>query len=57
MSIDNALDDAREAATDLLNADGRHPGHVLLGVVSCRRQRAGREDRGRKGKPGCYDDP
>ena len=33
MSIDNALDDAREAATDFLNADGRHPGHVLLGVA------------------------
>lgn len=32
MSIDNALDDAREAATGLLNAEGRHPGHVLLGV-------------------------
>jgi len=33
MSIDNALDDAREAATDFLNSDGRHPGHVLLGVA------------------------
>lgn len=32
MSIDNALDDAREAATGFLNAEGRHPGHVLLGV-------------------------
>jgi tryptophan-rich sensory protein len=32
MSIDNALDEAREAATGLLNAEGRHPGHVLLGV-------------------------
>jgi hypothetical protein len=32
MSIDNALDDARDAATDFLNAEGRHPGHVLLGV-------------------------
>lgn len=32
MSIDNALDDAREAATGFLNAEGRNPGHVLLGV-------------------------
>ena len=32
MSIDNALDDARDAATGFLNAEGRHPGHVLLGV-------------------------
>ena len=32
-SIDNALDDARDAATDFLNAEGRHPGHVALGVV------------------------
>ena len=32
-SIDNALDDARDAATDFLNADGRHPGHVALGVL------------------------
>jgi tryptophan-rich sensory protein len=32
MSIDNALDDAREAATGFLNAEGRHPGHVLMGV-------------------------
>jgi len=32
MSLDNALDDARDAATDFLNAEGRHPGHVLLGV-------------------------
>jgi hypothetical protein len=31
-SIDNALDDARDAATGLLNAEGRHPGHVLIGV-------------------------
>ena len=31
-SIDNALDDARDAATGLLNAEGRHPGHVLMGV-------------------------
>lgn len=31
-TIDTALDDAREAATGLLNAEGRHPGHVLLGV-------------------------
>ena len=33
MSIDNALDDAREAATDFLNAEGRHPGHVALGIA------------------------
>ena len=32
MSIDNALDDARDAATGFLNAEGRNPGHVLLGV-------------------------
>ena len=33
VAIDEALDDAREAATDFLNAEGRHPGHVALGVV------------------------
>ncbi|HYD27628.1 TspO protein [Brevundimonas sp.] len=33
MSIDNALDDARDAATDFLNAEGRHPRHVALGVA------------------------
>ncbi len=33
MSIDNALDDARDAATDFLNADGRDPRHVAVGVV------------------------
>lgn len=32
MSIDEALDDARDAATGFLNAEGRNPGHVLLGV-------------------------
>ncbi|MDI6624414.1 MAG: TspO protein, partial [Brevundimonas sp.] len=32
MSIDNALDDARDAATGFLNAEGRHPGHVLIGL-------------------------
>jgi translocator protein len=32
MSIDEALDDARDAATGFLNAEGRRPGHVLLGV-------------------------
>ena len=32
-SIDNALDDARDAATDFLNAEGRHPGHVALGLL------------------------
>ena len=31
--IDDVLDDAREAATGFLNAEGRHPGHVLLGVA------------------------
>jgi len=31
-TIDTALDDAREAATGLLNAEGRRPGHVLLGI-------------------------
>jgi len=30
--IDNVFDDAREAATGFLNAEGRNPGHVLLGV-------------------------
>lgn len=33
MSIDDALDDAREAAADFLNAEGRNAGHVLLGVA------------------------
>ena len=33
MSIDDALDDAREAATDFLNAEGRDPRHVALGVA------------------------
>jgi tryptophan-rich sensory protein len=32
-SIDDALDDAREAATDFLNAEGRDARHVLLGVA------------------------
>lgn len=32
-SIDDALDDARDAATGFLNAEGRHPGHVLIGVA------------------------
>jgi len=27
------IDDAREAATEFLNAEGRHPGHVALGVA------------------------
>ncbi|HEY0103168.1 MAG TPA: tryptophan-rich sensory protein [Brevundimonas sp.] len=31
--IEDALDDAREAATDFLNAEGRDPGHVLAGVA------------------------
>ncbi len=33
VAIDDALDDAREAATEFLNAEGRHPGHVALGVA------------------------
>lgn len=33
MSLDDALDDARDAAADFLNAGGRPPGHVLLGVA------------------------
>lgn len=32
-AIDEALDDAKDAATGFLNAEGRHPGHVLLGVA------------------------
>lgn len=31
-TIDDALDDARDAATGFLNAEGRRPGHVLIGV-------------------------
>jgi len=31
--IDDALDDARNAATGLLNAEGRQPGHVLVGIA------------------------
>jgi benzodiazapine receptor len=31
--IDEALEDARDVATGFLNAEGRHPAHVLLGVV------------------------
>ncbi len=31
--IDDALEDARDAATGFLNAEGRHPAHVLLGVA------------------------
>lgn len=30
--IDNVFDDAKDAAAGFLNAEGRHPGHVLLGV-------------------------
>ncbi|MFN3931215.1 MAG: TspO protein [Brevundimonas sp.] len=33
MSIDNALEDARDVATDFLNADGRDPRHVIVGVA------------------------
>lgn len=32
-SIDNAFDDARDAAAGFLNAEGRKPGHVLVGVA------------------------
>jgi len=32
-SIEDALDDARDAAADFLNADERDAGHVLLGVA------------------------
>lgn len=32
-TIDEAIDEARDAATGFLNAEGRDPGHVLLGVV------------------------
>lgn len=33
VAIDEAVDNAKDAATDFLNADGRHPGHVLLGAL------------------------
>ncbi|WP_339870739.1 TspO protein [uncultured Brevundimonas sp.] len=32
-TIDETLDDARDAATDFFNAEGRGPGHILLGVA------------------------
>lgn len=32
-TIDETLDDVRDATTDFLNADGRGPGHVALGVA------------------------
>lgn len=32
-SIEDTLDDARDAATGFLNADGRRPGHVVLGLA------------------------
>jgi benzodiazapine receptor len=31
--IDAAIDDARDAAVDFLNSEGRSPGHVALGFV------------------------
>ena len=31
--IDDMIDDARDAATGFLNAEGRDPGHVVLGVL------------------------
>lgn len=33
MTIDTALDDVRDAATDFLNADGRSTGHVAFGIA------------------------
>lgn len=32
-TIDDAIDDVQDAAASFLNADGRHPGHVALGVA------------------------
>lgn len=32
-SIDTAFDDARDAAADFLNAEGRKPGHVVVGLA------------------------
>lgn len=32
-SVDEALDVARDKAADILNSEGRHPGHVALGVA------------------------
>jgi tryptophan-rich sensory protein len=32
--IDDTLDDVRDAAADFLNAEGRSPGHVALGVLA-----------------------
>ena len=32
-NIDEALDDARDAAGDFLNANGRDPGHVAMGMA------------------------
>lgn len=33
-TLDDAIDDVREAATNLLNSDGRSVGHVLLGAAA-----------------------
>lgn len=33
VAIDDAVDNAREAASEFLNAEGRHPAHVLLGAA------------------------
>ncbi|RZJ19498.1 MAG: TspO protein [Brevundimonas sp.] len=33
MSIDDAIDDARDKATEFLNIQGRSPGHVVAGVL------------------------
>ncbi len=33
MSIDDAIDDARDAATEFLNIQGRSTGHVVTGVL------------------------
>ena len=32
-TIDQTLDDARDVATDFLNADSRGPGHIALGIA------------------------
>lgn len=33
VEIDEAVDNAKDAASEFLNAEGRHPGHVLLGAL------------------------
>ena len=34
MPIDDAIDEVRDRAADLLNAEGRSMGHVMIGVVT-----------------------